>query len=62
AAEVNLSIYNAAGELVTMPMNAFKSAGEHTAELHAENLSAGTYFCTISYNGRTETVKLVLVK
>ncbi|MCK5741150.1 MAG: T9SS type A sorting domain-containing protein, partial [Chlorobi bacterium] len=56
------SIYNAAGELVAMPVNAFKSAGSHTAELHADNLPAGTYFCTISHNGRTETVKLILVK
>jgi hypothetical protein len=43
-------------------MNSFKSAREHTAELHAENLPSETYFCTISYHGRTETVKLILVK
>ena len=41
---VNLTIYNAYGQIVNVPLNETQNVGKHQYELSAINLSAGIYY------------------
>ena len=61
-AEVNLSVYNAAGSLVATLVNGAVEAGSHSVEFDAGNLASGVYFVTLQANGFQATQKLLLLK
>ena len=65
-ANVVMKIYNALGELVMIPVNETKEAGQYYYELNASNLASGVYFYDFSAKGNVgsfnDTKKLVLVK
>jgi hypothetical protein len=43
-------------------VNETMTVGEHTVELHAENLPSGLYFYRLYGGGRVETKKAILLK
>lgn len=59
---VSLKIYNSLGKELSILESGYKSAGEHTVEFNSKNLSTGTYFYTINFNGKMLTRKMLLIK
>ena len=59
---VNLNVYNFSGQLVNSLVSGQMSAGSHTVNFDASNLSAGVYYYTLEANSMTMTNKMVLVK
>lgn len=59
---LTLKIYNTLGKEVAVLESGQKSAGLHTSYFDAGNLSSGTYFYTINYNGEIQSRKMLLIK
>jgi len=62
AGDVNLSVYNAQGEVVSNLISARMSEGNHTANFNAGSLNSGVYFYKLSYGGQSMVKKMVLTK
>ena len=60
--KVSLVVYDALGRVVNTLVNEEKSAGNHTAELNAANLSSGIYFYQIRAGEFIQTKKMVLLR
>ena len=61
-ANVEVSIYDIAGRLITTLINEFQIVGYHFITWDASNYSSGIYFLTMSSGEISETKKLVLIK
>jgi aminopeptidase N len=65
---VTIKVYNTIGQLVQIPVNENRVAGNHLVELSAKNLPSGVYFYEINATDKasgkqfTATNKMVLVK
>jgi hypothetical protein len=62
SAIVNLSVYDAAGQLVETLVNEQKKAGYYSAEWNAEKVASGVYYYRIITGEFTETKKAVYLK
>lgn len=60
--EVNLSIYNVLGELVTTLVNEEMKAGYHQVDFNAANLATGVYLYRIKAGEFVQTKKMILMK
>ncbi len=61
AVEVNLSVYNAAGQLVKTLASGHQAAGMHTANWEARSVPAGVYFYRLTAGTFTQTRSIVVV-
>jgi flagellar hook assembly protein FlgD len=61
-ANVEVSIYDIAGRLITTLINEFQIAGYHFITWDASNYSSGIYFLNMSSGEISKTKKLVLIK
>ena len=61
-ANVEVSIYDIAGRLITTLINEFQIVGYHFITWDASNYSCGIYFLNMSSGEISETKKLVLIK
>ncbi|MCU7500796.1 MAG: T9SS type A sorting domain-containing protein [Ignavibacteria bacterium] len=61
-AQVTLSIFNIQGQLISQPVNEFKSAGHYTFNFDASNLASGTYIYKLSAGNFTQIKKMLLLK
>ncbi len=61
---VNLKVYDLFGKEITTLVNEYQKEGKHEIEFDAVkfNLSSGTYFYTIDFNGKKETRKFVYLR
>ena len=59
---VNITLYNLAGKEIAVLSNEFKTAGFHTVQLNASDLSSGVYFYRISSGDFSATKKMQLIK
>jgi ligand-binding sensor domain-containing protein len=59
---VILTVYNAAGQKVSMLKDGFETAGSHSVVWDAKNMPNGVYFCTLKGTGLSQTKKMLLVK
>jgi len=59
---VNIVVFNTRGETVRTLVQKTGSAGYHTLEFNAGDLSSGMYFYRIQAKGFTETRKMILLK
>jgi hypothetical protein len=59
---VTLKVYDLLGSLVTTLVNEEKSAGEHTVNFNAANLTSGLYFYQITSGDFNSVKKMMLVK
>jgi len=57
-----LSIYDVLGNLIDVATEGYKTAGVHTVNFDAGNLSSGVYFYTLNFNGLASTKKMLLMK
>jgi hypothetical protein len=62
AVEVNLSVYNAAGQLVETLASGHRAAGVHTANWEAKSAPAGVYFYRLTAGTFTRTRSMVVVR
>ena len=60
--DVQISIYDITGRLITTLFNEFQIAGYHSITWNASNFSSSIYLLSISSGKFTETQKLVLIK
>jgi len=61
-ARVSLKIYNALGNEVTMLVNDWLSAGEHTTQWDASNYPSGVYFYNLRSGDFSQTKQMLLLK
>lgn len=62
-AEVTFSVYDVTGKVISQQYAGAQSAGNHTIDLNAENLSAGVYYYSIKAGENTSAaVKMVVIK
>ncbi len=55
---VSLKIYDATGREVAELVNSAQKAGKYSVQFNAQNLTDGLYFCTLSQEGRVQTMKI----
>jgi endo-1,4-beta-xylanase len=60
--QVNLSVYNLAGQEVVNLVSEDRDAGNHTVEWNAEGLSTGIYFCLMEAEGIVLRNRMIIVK
>ncbi|MEO7358328.1 MAG: CHRD domain-containing protein, partial [Ignavibacteria bacterium] len=59
---VNLSVYDNSGRLVSSILNGFRTAGYYTINFNASDLSSGIYFYKIEYNNISRVLKMSVIK
>jgi hypothetical protein len=59
---VSIKVYDFLGREVTTLVSEIKSTGSYELSFDATNLPSGTYFCTMTANGFSNTTKMVLLK
>lgn len=62
ATNINLSIYDINGQLVSKLIDGQVSSGYHKVNWDASNYSSGVYFYKLTANGFSDTKKMILVK
>ncbi len=62
AARVQVSVYNAAGQLVAKLLDTQKPAGNYELSWNAASFGSGVYFIQVTANGLVQTRKALLVK
>ena len=60
--DIQISIYDITGKLITTLINEFQTSGYHSITWDASNFSSGIYFLKMSVENFTATRKLVLIK
>lgn len=61
-AEVRLEIYDMLGRRVTLLVDGFQRAGEHTVNFNASDLASGIYLYQLSTGSHSEIRKMTLIK
>jgi len=59
---VSIKVYDFIGREVTTLVNEIKATGSYEISFDASNLPSGTYLCTMTSSGYSETTKMVLLK
>lgn len=59
---VSLKIYNALGNEIATLVNAKQTAGSHTIDFNAKDLSSGVYSYRLNFNGQVISNKMLVVK
>jgi len=62
AGDVNLFVYNIAGQLVAQLVNERQEAGNYSVIWNTSDIASGTYFYRIQNNEATESKKMLLLK
>ena len=61
-AEVKLSVYNIAGQLVSQLASGVRQVGVHSVDFDGSKLNSGVYYYTLEVDGKAMTKKMVLTK
>ncbi|RPI14805.1 MAG: T9SS C-terminal target domain-containing protein [Ignavibacteriae bacterium] len=59
---VNISVYNSAGQMVKELVNGYLNSGTYNVEFNGSGLASGIYYYKMITNGNTETRKMILIK
>lgn len=59
---VSLKVYDMIGKELKILINEIKESGYYTVKFDGSSLSSGIYFYSLSYNGKVETRKMMLIK
>ena len=63
ASDVSIDVFNILGKKVASLVNQRKTAGNHTVQFQAANLSSGVYFYTLRVGGRVlKSKRMLLIK
>lgn len=61
-ANVNISVFDNSGKLVSVITNGFRTAGYHSVEFNGSNLASGIYFYKLETSGLSKVMKMTLIK
>ena len=61
-ADIKLNVYDVQGRLVAKLADGTYFSGKHSVEWDASEASSGVYFCKLTADGNTKTVKALLLK
>lgn len=59
---VRINIYNIFGQKIQTLVNEEKGIGKYKINFNADNLSSGIYFCSMQYDNKIITTKMLLLK
>ncbi len=59
---VTLTIYNTSGQITDVLRDEYQTAGRHSATWDGSDMPSGLYFFSLTWNGFTQTGKMVLMK
>ncbi len=59
-ATVNVEVYSLTGQMISVIDYGYKTAGTHTIDMNASNLSSGVYFYTVSNGAQKVTHKMIV--
>jgi hypothetical protein len=59
---VTVRVYNVAGQLVRRMVDDYQTAGRHEVRFDAEDLASGVYLYQMQFDGKAETVRMLLVR
>ena len=59
---MNLTVYNALGQVVTSLVNREEQAGYHEVKFDGSNLASGVYFCRLQAGSFVKTMKILHAK
>jgi hypothetical protein len=62
AGNVSITVFDLLGRVVAEPMNEYRSAGLHSFNFDASELSSGTYFYRVESQNFVQTKKMILEK
>jgi hypothetical protein len=62
ASDIKITIYNSKGEVVDIPLNSYKTAGQYKIIWNSANRASGIYFYRIDAGRFSQTKKMVLLK
>lgn len=62
AGNVKLMVFDVLGREISVLVNEYRQAGNHTVVFDAENLASGIYFYSIETGDFTDTKKMILIK
>ena len=62
ASQVNLSIHDLTGKIITQVFNGRQQAGQHRTTWNADHVPNGIYFYSLSVDGKTTTGKIAIHK
>ena len=62
AGNVNVTVYNVAGQKIDTILDGYMSAGSHSVVWDASSSSAGVYFYTVKSGEFSRTLKMTLLK
>jgi flagellar hook assembly protein FlgD len=60
--QVNISLYDASGRLVSNLVNEAKSAGTHSTAIESDEIAAGVYFVKVETPDGTGTKTMTIVR
>ena len=60
--QVELTVYNALGQVITKLASGWQPEGSHSVVFDARDLSAGVYWYRLTVNGQTQIRKMVLLR
>lgn len=60
--QINLSIYDCSGRLVSVLCDGSYSAGNHTSRWNAEYVASGVYFAVLKTSSESREIKMMLLK
>jgi endo-1,4-beta-xylanase len=62
ASDVSIRVYDITGRLIQTLVNNRQSAGTHTVQFNASNLSSGVYFYRLEAGSYTNVKRMMLIK
>ena len=62
AGQMKLSVYNIAGQEVSILHNGYQPSGSYNVQWDAAELASGVYYVSMIMNGHVETMKAILLK
>ena len=62
AGQMKLSIYNIAGQEVSVLHDGYQSSGSYNVQWNATELASGVYYVSMVMNGHVETMKAIILK
>lgn len=60
--KISLKVFDLQGKVVSALINSSYSSGNHSITFNADNLPSGTYFYSLTANGKTQIKQMTLIK
>ncbi len=62
SAKVNITVYDMLGNKAAVVVDEIQNAGTHNIVFNSESLKRGVYFCDLNVGGKSQTIKMTVIK